>query len=86
MNPFFNMMNNPMMNFIRQYRQIKNNPNQLVSLLRQSGMVNEQQVQDIQKMGNNYEQIGHYLMDNGRMPANVSQYENKVNEIQNYIK
>lgn len=71
MNPFFNMMNNPMMNIIQQVIQIKQNPNQLAGLLQQRGMINEQQAQDIQKMGGNFEQIGQYLMQNGKMPTNV---------------
>ena len=85
MNPFFNMINNPMMNFIRQYQQIKQNPNQLASLLKQKGMITDQQVNAIQRMGNNYEQIGHFLMENGKMPSNVQQYEGKINEVQNMI-
>lgn len=82
MNPFFSMMNNPMMNVIRQVQQIKRNPDQLASLLKQRGMINEQQAQDIQKMGSNYEEIGRYLMNNGRMPNNIQQYESQVNEVQ----
>ena len=85
MNPFFNFMNNPMMNVMRQVQQIKQNPNQLAGLLQQRGMITPQQAQDIQKMGNNYEQIGHYLMNNGRMPTNVQQYENQVNQVQNMM-
>ena len=85
MNPFFNMMNNPMMNIIMQVQQIKQDPNQLASLLQQRGMINKQQAQDIQKMGTNYEQIGHYLMKQGRMPTNVQQYENQINEVQNMM-
>ena len=80
------MMNNPMLNVLRQVQQIKQNPNQLASLLQQRGMINDQQAQDIQKMGTNYEQIGHYLMNNGRMPTNVQQYESQVNEVQNMMK
>lgn len=85
MNPFFNMMNNPMVNIIRQVQQIKQNPNQLATLLQQRGMINEQQAKDIQKMGGNYEQIGQYLMNNGRMPTNVQQYQDQVNQVQNMI-
>lgn len=85
MNPFFNMMNNPMMNLIKQVQQIKQNPNQLATLLQQRGMINEQQAKDIQKMGGNYEQIGQYLMNNGRMPTNVQQYQNQVNQVQNMM-
>ena len=85
MNPFFNMMNNPMLNVLRQVQQIKQNPNQLATLLKQRGMINDQQAQDIQKMGNNYEQIGQYLMRQGRMPTNVQQYEGQVNEVQNMM-
>lgn len=85
MNPFFNMMNSPMMNLMRQVQQIKRNPDQLATLLQQRGMINEQQAQEIQKMGGNYEQIGHYLMKNGRMPSNVQPYQNQVEEVQNMM-
>ena len=85
MNPFFNMMNNPMLNVLRQVQQIKQNPNQLASLLKQRGMINDQQAQDIQQMGSNYEEIGRYLMKQGRMPTNVQQYESQVNEVQNMM-
>lgn len=85
MNPFFNLMNNPMMNIIRQVQQIKQNPDQLATLLQQRGMINEQQAHEIQKMGGNYEQIGHYLIENGSMPSNVQQYQGKVSEVQNMI-
>lgn len=85
MNPFFNMMNNPMMNVIQQYRQIKQNPNQLASLLRQRGMIDESQFNQISQMGTNYEQIGQYLMNSGRMPTNVQQYAGQVNQVQNMM-
>lgn len=85
MNPFFSMINNPVMNILNQVRQIKQNPSQLASLLQQRGMINEQQAQDIQKMGNNYEQIGHYLMNNGKMPTNVQPYQEQVNQVQNMM-
>ena len=85
MNSFFNMMNNPMIQLMNQVRQIKQNPNQLASLLQQRGMISEQQAKEISQMGNNYEQIGHYLMDNGKMPTNVQQYESQVNQLQNMM-
>ena len=85
MNPFFNMMNNPMMNIIRQVQQIKQNPNQLASLLQQKGMINDQQAKDIQQMGGNFEQVGQYLMQNGKMPTNVQQYQGQVNQVQNMM-
>ena len=85
MNPFFNMMNNPMMNILQQVRQIKQNPNQLAGLLQQRGMINEQQAKDIQQMGGNFEQIGQYLMQNGKMPTNVQQYQGQVNQVQNMM-
>ena len=86
MNPFFNMMNNPMINIVKQVQQIKQNPNQLATLLQQRGMINEQQAKEIQKMGGNYEQIGQYLMNNGRMPTNVQQYQNQVNQRRGSLK
>jgi hypothetical protein len=85
MNPFFNMMNNPIMNVMRQVQRIKQNPNQLAGFLQQSGMINEQQAKEIQQMGSNYEQIGHYLMDNGRMPTNVQQYNGQVQQVQDMM-
>ena len=85
MNPFFNMMNNPIINVMRQVQQIKQNPNQLAGFLQQRGMINEQQAKEIQKMGSNYEQIGHYLMDNGRMPTNVQQYNGQVQQVQDMM-
>ena len=85
MNPFFSIMNNPMMNILSQVRQIKQNPNQLASLLKQRGMINDQQAQDIQSMGANYEQIGQYLMNNGKMPTNVQPYQEQVNQVQNLM-
>ena len=85
MNPFFNIMNNPMINLLNQVRQIKQNPNQLATLLRQRGMINDAQAQEIQKMGGNYEQIGHYLMNQGRMPSDVSKYQNQVNQVSDML-
>ena len=94
MNPFFNPMMqgmtrmNPMqnmMNIMQQVKQIKQNPNQLASLLQQRGMINENQVKDIQSMGNNYEQIGRYLMNNGKLPNNVQSYQGQVEQVQNII-
>lgn len=77
---------NPKMQFIQQVMQIKRNPNQLAGFLQQRGMINQQQAQDIQKMGGNYEQIGRYLMNQGRMPSDVQQYQNEVNQVQNLMK
>ena len=82
---FFNMMNNPMFQIIQQVQQIRQNPGQLANLLQQRGMINAQQTQDIQKMGGNYEQIGQYLMNSGRIPSNIQPYQNKVNEVQNMM-
>ena len=77
---------NPMMQVIQQVRMIKQNPNQLATLLQQRGMISPQQAQDIQQMGGNYQQIGQYLMNQGRMPTNVQQYQGQVEEIQNAMK
>ena len=81
MYPFFNLMN-----FINQVRQIKQNPNYLATILQQSGMIGPQQAEDIQRMGRDYEQIGHYLMKQGRMPNNVEQYQQEVEQIQNMMR
>ena len=76
---------NPMMQVIQQYRQIKQNPNQFATFLRQRGMISDDQVAEINKMGGHYGQIGQYLMNQGRMPQNVDQYQNQVQEIQNTL-
>lgn len=87
MNPFFNPMMqgmtrmNPMqnvMNVMQQVRRIKQNPNQLASFLQQRGMINENQARDIQSMGSNYQQIGRYLMNNGKLPNDVQSYQSQV--------
>lgn len=92
MNPFFNPMAmqgiNPMqnmMNIMQQVRRIKQNPNQLASFLQQRGMINENQARDIQSMGSNYQQIGRYLMNNGKLPNNVQSYQGQVEQVQNII-
>ncbi len=85
MNPFFNMMNNPMMNILRQVQQIKQNPSQLASLLQQRGMINDQQAKEIQQMGGNFEQVGQYLMQNGKMPSDIKPYQEQVNQVQNMM-
>ena len=75
-----------MMNLIQQVRQVQQNPSMLSSILQQRGMITSQQAKDIQQMGNNYEQIGQYLIQNGKMPNNYKQYENQVSQVQNMMK
>lgn len=85
MNPFFSMMQrNPMVNMLQQIQQIRQNPNQLASLLQQRGLINPQQAQEIQKMGSHYGQIGQYLMNSGTMPTNIPQ--NAIEQAQNIAK
>lgn len=86
MNQFFNALNNnPILNVMRYAQQVKQNPSMLASLLQQRGLIDEQQVKDIQKMGSNYAQVGEYLIQNGKMPNNVQQYEHQVNQVQNMM-
>ena len=75
-----------MMSLVQQARQIQQNPSMLSTLLQQRGLITDQQAKEIQKMGNNYEQIGQYLIQNGKMPNNVKSYEDQVNQIQNMMK
>lgn len=79
MNPFY------LMNIVNQANQIKNNPSMLANLLQQRGLVNAQQAEEIKQMGNNYEQVGQYLMNNGRIPNNVQQYQQDVDQVQSYM-
>lgn len=74
---------NPMFQMMQQVMQIKRNPNQLANLLRQKGMIDDNQFAEVSKMGGNYEQIGQYLMQNGRLPSNIQPYEQQVNQMQN---
>lgn len=86
MNQFFNALNNnPILNVMRYAQQVKQDPSKLAALLQQRGIINEQQVKDIQQMGSNYAQVGEYLIQNGKMPNNVQQYENQVNQVQNMM-
>lgn len=75
-----------MMSLVQQARQIQQNPSMLSQLLQQRGMISEQQALDIKNMGTNYEQIGQYLIQNGKIPNNIKSYENQVNQIQNLMK
>ncbi len=74
-----------MMSLVQQVRQIQQNPSMLSQVLEQRGMISSKQAKDIQQMGNNYEQIGQYLIQNGRMP-NYKSYEDQVNQVQNMMK
>jgi hypothetical protein len=83
-----NMMPRPMQNMmsIIQYaQQIRQNPAMLANILQERGMIDKQQLKDVQGMGGNFEQIGQYLIQNGKMPSNVQQYEGQVNQVQNYL-
>lgn len=75
-----------MMALVQQTRQIKENPSMLSDLLKQRGIISEQQAMDIRNMGSNYEQIGQYLIQNGKLPGNVQQFENQVNQIRDMMK
>lgn len=95
MNSFFNsgmfrnMLPPPMqnmVNLIQQAQQIQRNPQMLAALLQQRGMITPQQAKDIQTMGNNYEQVGQYLIQNGKMPSNVQPYEGQVSQVQHMMK
>lgn len=86
MNQFFNALNNnPILNVMRYANQIKQDPSKLAALLQQRGLISEQQVKDVQQMGSNYAQVGEYLMQNGKMPTDVKQYEAQVNQVQNLM-
>lgn len=77
---------NPMFQFIQQVQMIRQNPGQLATLLRQRGMISDEQISQIQQMGNNYEEIGRYLMGNGKLPNNVQQYQGQIEQIKNMMK
>ena len=74
-----------MMNVIQQAQQIRQHPEQLAALLQQRGFVTPEQAKQIKSMGSNYEQIGQYLMQNGKMPTNIQQYEGQINQVQSML-
>ena len=74
-----------MMSLVQQVRQIQQNPSMLSQILQQKGMISSKQAKDIQQMGTNYEQIGQYLIQNGRMP-NYKSYEDQATQVQNMMK
>lgn len=95
MNSFFqpqmiqNIMPAPIKNMMRvlqQVREIKQNPSELATVLQRQGMITPEQAKEIQTMGSNYERVGQYLIQNGKMPSNVSTYEGQVNQLQNMLK
>ena len=46
-------------------------------------MITDDQFAEVSKMGGNYQEIGQYLINQGRMPSNVQQYKSEVNQVQN---
>lgn len=67
MNNIFDKFRQPngqpnMFNIMQQFRQVQQNPSQIGQLLYNSGRINQQQLQDIQKMSNPRE-IGEYLLN-----------------------
>ena len=51
-----------MVNIMQQFRQVQQNPAQIGQLLYNSGRINKEQLQEIQKM-TNPRQIGEYLLN-----------------------
>lgn len=76
---------NPLFKVKRQIDELKKNPNQMGMFLKNAGMIDDSQLNEIQKMGGNYSQIGQYLISNGKMPSNYQQYQNNVSQVQQYM-
>lgn len=77
MNSIFNRFRQPngqpnVFNIMQQFRQVQQNPAQIGQLLYNTGRINQQQLQDIQKMSNP-RQIGEYLM--GQNPQFKQMYD-----------
>ena len=77
MNNIFNRFRQPngqpnVFNIMQQFRQVQQNPSQIGQLLYNTGRINQQQLQDIQKMSNP-RQIGEYLM--GQNPQFKQMYD-----------
>lgn len=76
-------MMNPM-NIMSQIQQLKNNPNGIFDLLKNSGRLNNEQLQAIRNM-KSPEEIGQYLMGNvpqnmrGQMQSNVQNVASRFN-------
>lgn len=74
------------MAFVQQVRQVQQSPESLAGILQKQGMIDANQAKEIKAMGTNYEMVGQYLIQNGRMPSNVQSYEGQVSQVQHLMK
>ena len=85
-NPLFNMFGNSGRNNINrqnisnQYKQLLNNPGQILDILLQNGKINRQQYNDLQVYRNNPEQIVRYLVNNGNA-TQINQSQQIANQL-----
>lgn len=88
MNPIFgNAMSGfqRMQQVMRDVQMLRQNPSQLGQYLADHGMIGQEQIADVSKMG--FQQAGQYLMQNGVMPQQqVQQMSQMVPMIQNQMK
>lgn len=92
-NPLFGNMKmpqanrNPLQNISQlrnQVRQLRQNPQGVADLLKQSGQISDAQYNDIKNMGGNFSQIGQYLLNSA--PQNMyGQIQQGVQNVQQQI-
>lgn len=90
-NPMRGMMNgkgpiNNFMQFMNDYKRLKQNPSELGQYLLEKGKINNNQLQEINKMNGDPGKIGSYLMQSGSIPQNqVSNLQNAAPQMQQYM-
>lgn len=73
---------NGLINLIRQYKQIQNNPGAILDILLQNGKINQQQYNELQSVRNNPQQIFNYLSQHGNA-SQLNMAQQMFNSAQN---
>lgn len=84
----FNNTNNSyggLLNILKQYRQLQNDPGSILDILLNNGKINQQQYSELQSVRNNPQQIVNYLSQHGNA-GQLNQVQQFVNNVQNQIK
>ena len=68
-------------NALRQYRQLQNDPGAILDILLQNGKINQQQYNELQPMRNNPQQIVNYLAQHGNS-SQINQAKQMANDLQ----
>ena len=69
-------------NALKQYRQLQNNPGAILDILLQNGKINNQQYNELQPIRNDPQQIVNYLVQHGNA-SQINQAQQIANGSQN---